>query len=54
MLNIFARASVSRVTDPMGKVLVRAGLTPNAMTVIGTAGAVLCALGFFPNDMLLW
>jgi CDP-diacylglycerol--glycerol-3-phosphate 3-phosphatidyltransferase len=54
MLNIFARASVSRVTDPIGKALVRAGLTPNAMTVAGTAGAVICALVFFPNGYLLW
>jgi CDP-diacylglycerol--glycerol-3-phosphate 3-phosphatidyltransferase len=54
MLNIFARASVSRVTDPIGKALVRAGLTPNAMTVLGTAGAVICALVFFPNGFLLW
>jgi CDP-diacylglycerol---glycerol-3-phosphate 3-phosphatidyltransferase len=54
MLNIFARASVSRVTDPIGQALVRAGLTPNAMTVLGTAGAIACALVFFPNGFLLW
>lgn len=53
MLNIFARASVSRVTDPIGAVLVRAGLTPNVMTVFGTVGAIACALIFFPNGMLL-
>lgn len=53
MLNIFARASVSRVTDPLGAALVRAGLTPNAMTVIGTVGAIGGALVFFPTDMLL-
>ncbi|MEU6642879.1 phosphatidylinositol phosphate synthase [Saccharomonospora sp. NPDC046836] len=53
MLNIFARASVSRVTDPIGAALVRAGLTPNAMTLIGTAGAFVCALVFFPAGMLL-
>jgi CDP-diacylglycerol--glycerol-3-phosphate 3-phosphatidyltransferase len=53
MLNIFARASVSRVTDPIGKALVRVGLTPNAMTVFGTAGAVICALVFFPNGFLV-
>lgn len=53
MLNIFARTSVSRVTDPIGAALVRAGLTPNAMTVIGTAGALICALVFFPAGMLL-
>ncbi|MGH3517704.1 MAG: phosphatidylinositol phosphate synthase [Haloechinothrix sp.] len=53
MLNVFARASVSRVVDPMGATLVRWGLTPNAMTVIGTVGAIVSALVFFPQGMLL-
>lgn len=53
MLNIFARASVSRVTDPIGAALVRVGLTPNGMTVIGTAGAVGFALWLFPTGHLL-
>ena len=54
MLNVFARASISRVVDPIGAALVRAGLTPNAMTVIGTVAAIVSALAFFPNDLLLW
>lgn len=53
MLNIFARASVSRVTDPIGAWLVRGGLTPNAMTVIGTIGAVAGSLWLFPTGHLL-
>ncbi|WP_307855678.1 phosphatidylinositol phosphate synthase [Kibdelosporangium banguiense] len=53
MLNIFARASVSRVTDPIGAWLVKIGLTPNAMTVIGTLGAVAGSLWFFPRGELL-
>ncbi|MDQ3404557.1 MAG: CDP-alcohol phosphatidyltransferase family protein [Actinomycetota bacterium] len=53
MLNIFARASVSRVTDPVGAWLVRTRLTPNAMTVIGTVGAVAGALWLFPTGHLL-
>ncbi|HEV8555310.1 MAG TPA: CDP-alcohol phosphatidyltransferase family protein [Actinophytocola sp.] len=53
MLNIFARASVSRVTDPVGAWLVRSGLSPNAMTVIGTAGAVAGSLWLFPTGHLL-
>jgi CDP-diacylglycerol--glycerol-3-phosphate 3-phosphatidyltransferase len=53
MLNIFARASVSRVTDPIGAWLVRRGLSPNAMTVIGTAGAVVGSLWLFPTGHLL-
>jgi CDP-diacylglycerol--glycerol-3-phosphate 3-phosphatidyltransferase len=52
MLNIFARASVSRVTDPVGAWLVKAGLTPNAMTVFGTVCTVVCALVFFPLNQL--
>lgn len=53
MLNIFARASVSRVTDPIGAALVRVGLTPNGMTIIGTVGAVGFALWLFPTGHLL-
>jgi CDP-diacylglycerol--glycerol-3-phosphate 3-phosphatidyltransferase len=53
VLNIFARASVSRVTDPIGAWLVKIGLTPNAMTVIGTVGAVAGSIWFFPRGELL-
>jgi CDP-diacylglycerol--glycerol-3-phosphate 3-phosphatidyltransferase len=53
MLNIFARASISRVTDPVGAWLVRAGLTPNAMTVIGAAATCVAALWFFPHNQLV-
>jgi CDP-diacylglycerol--glycerol-3-phosphate 3-phosphatidyltransferase len=53
MLNIFARASVSRVTDPVGAALVRVGLTPNGMTLLGTAGAIGGAVWLFPTGHLL-
>jgi CDP-diacylglycerol---glycerol-3-phosphate 3-phosphatidyltransferase len=52
MLNIFARASVSRVTDPIGAALVRVGLTPNTMTLLGTAGAIGFSLWLFPTGHL--
>lgn len=52
MLNLFARASISRVTDPIGTWLVRRGLSPNVVTVIGTAASVAAALWFFPRDQL--
>jgi len=52
MLNIFARASVSRVTDPIGAWLVRLGLTPNSVTVLGTLGTVAATLWFFPRGQL--
>jgi CDP-diacylglycerol---glycerol-3-phosphate 3-phosphatidyltransferase len=53
MLNIFARASVSRVTDPVGAWLVRIGFSPDVMTLIGTAGAVAGSLWLFPTGHLL-
>ncbi|QIZ33901.1 phosphatidylinositol phosphate synthase [Saccharopolyspora sp. ASAGF58] len=52
MLNIFARASLSRLTDPIGAGLVRLGLSPNAVTVTGTAASIAAALWFFPHDQL--
>lgn len=53
MLNIFARASVSRVTDPIGAWLLRIGLTPNAVTLIGTAGAVAASVWLFSTGHLV-
>ena len=40
MLNSLARAAVSKVTDPIGRGLLRLGLSPDLVTVIGTAGVV--------------
>jgi CDP-diacylglycerol--glycerol-3-phosphate 3-phosphatidyltransferase len=53
MLNIFARPSVSRFVEPIGCWLVRAGVGPDAITVIGTIGTVASALWFFPRGQLL-
>ncbi|MDT7575389.1 MAG: CDP-diacylglycerol---glycerol-3-phosphate 3-phosphatidyltransferase [Pseudonocardiales bacterium] len=47
MLNIHARAAVSKALDPMGARLARAGVTPNVITVIGTVGVLAAALVFF-------
>lgn len=47
MLNVFARASFSKAIAPMGARLARAGVTPDAITVLGTLGAVAGALVFF-------
>lgn len=52
MLNLFARGSVSRLTDPLGAVLVRLGLSPNAVTVLGAAGSSAAAVWFFPRGQL--
>ncbi|GAA0521917.1 CDP-diacylglycerol--glycerol-3-phosphate 3-phosphatidyltransferase [Saccharopolyspora subtropica] len=52
MLNIFARASLSRLTNPIGAGLVRLGLSPNAVTVVGTTLSATAALWFFPRGEL--
>ena len=53
MLNIFARASVSRFVEPMGARLVQAGIGPDTLTIIGTVGTVVAALWLFPLGYLL-
>ena len=53
MLNILARASVSRFIEPVGGWLARAGIGPNAITVVGTVGTVASALWFFPRGQLV-
>lgn len=52
MLNLFARGSVSRLTDPLGAALVRLGLSPNAVTVLGAVGSSAAAVWFFPRGHL--
>lgn len=44
MLNIFARALVSRALQPVGRRLARAGVSPDAVTLVGTVGSVLGAV----------
>src|SRR5260370_7166410 len=39
---------MTRVFTPVGKVLARTPITPNAITVIGTVGVTGAALGMFP------
>jgi CDP-diacylglycerol--glycerol-3-phosphate 3-phosphatidyltransferase len=49
VLNIHARAAVSRALTPLGASLARAGVTPDAITVVGTVGTVASAVIFFPR-----
>ncbi len=54
MLSIFGRAAASKATNPIGKALLRTGLTPNAVTIIGTIGSITAALTLFPTGHLWW
>lgn len=47
MLNKFARTFVTRLITPIAKGLLRIGLTPDMVTVIGTIGTCFCALFFY-------
>jgi CDP-diacylglycerol--glycerol-3-phosphate 3-phosphatidyltransferase len=51
MLNL-ARASVARVTNPLGSWLLRHGVTADVVTVIGTVGSTAASLWFFPRGQL--
>jgi CDP-diacylglycerol---glycerol-3-phosphate 3-phosphatidyltransferase len=48
------RPALSRVTSPVGQALARTGVTPNTITVIGTLGVVVGALGFYPFGQFFW
>jgi len=50
--NVIARASVGRVTDPIGRTLVGWGVPPDLVTVLGTVGSVAAALWFLPRGQL--
>ncbi len=44
-----ARAAASRIIDPVAGALIKIGLTPDAVTLIGTIGVSATALWFFPR-----
>jgi CDP-diacylglycerol---glycerol-3-phosphate 3-phosphatidyltransferase len=41
-----ARVGASRVIEPIARALLRAGVSPDAVTVLGTVGVVAAAIGF--------
>jgi CDP-diacylglycerol--glycerol-3-phosphate 3-phosphatidyltransferase len=54
VLSFFGRERFSKATAPLGKALVKTGLTPDAVTVIGTAAAIAAAVTLFPTGHLFW
>jgi CDP-diacylglycerol--glycerol-3-phosphate 3-phosphatidyltransferase len=53
VLNIHARVAFDKVMAPIGRVLARAGVSPDAITVVGTVGVVAVSLVFFPRGWWL-
>ncbi|MEU1204515.1 phosphatidylinositol phosphate synthase [Nocardia sp. NPDC005825] len=54
MLSFFGRETFAKATAPLGKALVSTGLTPDAMTLIGTTASIAAAVTLFPTDHLFW
>ncbi len=46
MFTAFFRALFIRLLNPFGAWLARIGVTPNAITVVGTLGTIACAIAF--------
>ena len=49
---LMTRAAYSKLSVPVAKAALRLGLTPDMVTIIGTAGSVLAALILFPAGHL--
>ena len=49
---LMTRAAYTKLSVPLAKAALRVGLTPDIVTIIGTAGSVLAALTLFPIGKL--
>lgn len=54
MLNRHARELFTRLFSPLARVLLRLGVSPDAVTLLGTAGVSASALILFPLGQLFW
>lgn len=52
MISFKGRQVVSAVTDPLGRFLLRIGLTPDTMTLLGTVATVAAAIVLFSQGLL--
>ncbi|MFD0852807.1 phosphatidylinositol phosphate synthase, partial [Actinomadura adrarensis] len=48
------RPALGRVLNPVGRSVARTGVSPNAITVVGTAGVLAGALVLFPRGEYFW
>jgi CDP-diacylglycerol--glycerol-3-phosphate 3-phosphatidyltransferase len=52
MVSSAFKPAVNRVIEPIARLAIRARITPNAVTLIGTAGSIISALYFYPRGDL--
>jgi CDP-diacylglycerol--glycerol-3-phosphate 3-phosphatidyltransferase len=48
--NASVRRAVSGAVDPVARALLRSGISPDVVTLVGTAGTSIAALWFFPRQ----
>jgi CDP-diacylglycerol--glycerol-3-phosphate 3-phosphatidyltransferase len=54
MLNRFARALFTRLLTPVARALLALGISPDVVTLVGTLGVCVGALGFYPRHEFFW
>lgn len=54
MLNRFARALFTKIFAPIAGFLVRRGVSPDVVTIVGTIGVCVGALVFYPLGQFFW
>ena len=52
MVSTAFKPAVSRVIEPFARAAARAGVTPNAVTIVGTIGTASAAVYFYPRGDL--
>ena len=50
MISGALKPAVTRVIDPVARLALRAGLTPNSVTILGAIGVIASAAYFYPKE----
>jgi CDP-diacylglycerol--glycerol-3-phosphate 3-phosphatidyltransferase len=53
IFSVVTKAGISRVLEPLARALLRAGVSPDAVTVFGTVGVIGTAIGFAARGRLV-
>ncbi len=53
IFSVVTKAGLARVLDPVARALLRAGISPDAVTLIGTAGVIAASVGLAARGHLL-
>ena len=51
---LLTRAAYAKLSRPVARAALKLGLTPDSVTILGTAGSVIAALTLFPIGQLWW